>query len=111
MNPLQSPTPQGRASHKVSLLDYIADLSSGRECSEPLDYIYAMLGLTDNTHGIVPDYELSFRSVVQDFATRMLLDGNLSVLHKSGLMTAQDLTLPSFVPNVTRTRSPLTPLS
>jgi hypothetical protein len=85
---------------QLSLASCVLNLSSGRECTDPRDRIYALLGIAAADLDIEPDYTLAVSCVFNNFAIRSLLAGSLSVLHASGIYPGHDPNLPSFEPNI-----------
>jgi hypothetical protein len=85
---------------ELSLASCVVNLSSGRECKDPRDRIYAVLGFAAANLGIEPDYNLCVSCVLNDFAIRSLLTGSLLILHASGIHSGHDTSLWSFVPSM-----------
>jgi len=58
------------------------DISRHRECADPRDRIYAMLGLTSEKTDISPNYNRDYENVCQDFISHCIGHGDLSILHE-----------------------------
>jgi hypothetical protein len=84
----------------MSLTTCLLELSRGRKCKDPRDYLCAMLALAKDDLGITPDYTLSLSSLLNKFALRSLKTRELSVLHASGIRPNRGVNLASFAPSV-----------
>lgn len=73
-----------------------------RLCSDERDKVYAALGSAKDDLGIVPDYNLSVENVWLDFAQRILLPGDFSVLYDADPSWTNDPQSfhPSFIPRL-----------
>ena len=78
----------------------LVDSLQGRLCKDARDRIFGMLALAEDDFGIRPDYTLPLAALLNDFAKRSLLSGDLSVLHGSGIRPNHSSQLLSFVPSV-----------
>lgn len=82
----------------LELADLLAT-TRGTKCREPLDKVYALLGLCRETLGIVVDYNRSVTDVYIDVAHRILtIEGSLHLLCHAYRRTP-GLQLPSYVPD------------
>jgi hypothetical protein len=84
----------------LSLASCVLQLGRGKQCKYARDRIYAMLAVANDDLGIVPDYDLPLPRVLTDFATRSLLNGDLAVLHASGIHPNRESNLDSFTPSL-----------
>jgi len=76
-------------------------VSMTRECSDPRDYIYGVIGLTD--YRIIPDYSKDFPSVLTDLVWAILEENkNLQFLAYSGtgVFGSETENVPSWAPNL-----------
>jgi len=76
-------------------------VSMTRECSDPRDYIYGVIGLTD--YRIIPDYSKDFPSVLTDLVCVILEENkNLQFLAYSGtgIFGSETENVPSWAPNL-----------
>jgi hypothetical protein len=91
---------RGSEHSHLSLVSCVIDLAQGRECKDARDRLYAMLAVADRNWNIEPDYTVPLSVVLNNFATQFLLDGDLFILHTSGIRFNHDPSLSSFVPSV-----------
>jgi hypothetical protein len=76
-------------------------VSTTRECSDPRDYIYGVIGLTN--YRIIPDYSKDFLSVLTDLVCAILEENkNLQFLAFSGtgILGSETENVPSWAPNL-----------
>lgn len=95
---------------RPTLFACMADVAVERQCSDPRDYVYAVLGLAKDTFGIMPRYDLSLDDVIRDASLRALAVSPFSVLEWGGLTRGNSNTFPSFVPTLSRLQNPVRPL-
>jgi hypothetical protein len=79
----------------------LISVSMNRECSDPRDYIYGVIGLTD--YRIIPDYSKDFPSVLTDLVCAILEENkHLQFLAYSGtgVFGSETENVPSWAPNL-----------
>jgi hypothetical protein len=91
---------RGSMHSDLSLLCCVIDLTQGRDCKDSRDRLYAMLAVAEDNLGIDPDYTVPLSVVFNNFATQLLLTGDLTVLHVSGIRPNHNPSLSSFAPTV-----------
>jgi hypothetical protein len=70
-----------------------------RFCSDNRDRIYAALGLARDDLAIIPNYNHSATDIFLEMSRKVLLTGELALLHHAGTANTDDLgTQPSFLP-------------
>jgi hypothetical protein len=83
-------------------LDYLLHIFFTRQCTNPLDYFYGLLGMVDYRElpkSLLPDYNLSFEQVSQEY-TRYIIEstGDLKIIEST--IGHKSIDCPSWVPNV-----------